>query len=983
MTPGKPRNPRTEPHRLAKLMTPVLPRVVERPRLFRQLDRTGKNPLTWIVGPPGAGKTTLVASYLKARKRRSLWCRLDEGDADLASFFHYLATAAGYLSRHREPLPVLTPEYALGLKTFVRRFFQRLCERLPAGSVIVFDNYQDVANTAPLHGFLPAAFEEIPRQVSVIVISREAPPVSFATMISRRQLARMEPDELQLTGAETRQLIRLFRPKAKRQEIARLETLARESRGWVAGVILLLERAQNDAARLKPGDFSEMFRYLANEGIGQLPAERQEFLLKTSLLPEMTATMAAALSGADFAADYLTSLYRTRYFIERVEREDTWYRFHPLFRDCLLDLAAQRLAAEELRQLRQQAARLLIEHNRQDDALALLRDAQDWPTFVAQALSLAPVLVQQGRLQTLDGWLTQIPEPVAEAVPWIGFWRAVCRIPVDPFEAQTLSEKNYNAFKAINDPIGTLAAWSNTITAIFIGDREFNRYDYWIEQFPYELPEALPAMPPELELMVVESAETALFSRQPGTARTLAWVNRVIELRRSGIALTPGIGLFVALSHCLWLGDIVGAKRVLAISAASGAAADYLPIKVAHAYAESVIAWFDAESDHCRAIIAKGLELAKQEGVVFWEPALFSQGAYNELFSGNLAAARSYIDRLRPPPQQYRGVMYSLYLSHEAWFCVQQGDFTGAVKFIDRNEFDAWGPFPDAQNLIILAYARFGLGELTEAAAVLQRVDAIGAAMNSDLIRHGSGFLAAALAFAQNDNDAGYAHLKGALEIGRRRGLFGWCGWHAPTIGTLCAKALNAGIEVEYVKTLLKKRWVPLPAAAQQVESWSWPVKIYTLGEFRVLVDDEPLGKNRKAPHRLMDFLKTLIAFGGTDVSATKLMDTLWPDADGAAAKVNLEKTLQRLRHLLRQEQILPVRAGRVSLNPELCWVDAFAFEKLIDAKPDDPSACQQPLALYKGPFLDGDDDMPWADDMRTRLGNKYDRACVRQKLNV
>src|SRR5262245_45941077 len=57
--------------RLAKLTAPALPRVLERTRLFRSLDRAIRNPITWIVGPPGAGKTTPVASYLKARRRRS------------------------------------------------------------------------------------------------------------------------------------------------------------------------------------------------------------------------------------------------------------------------------------------------------------------------------------------------------------------------------------------------------------------------------------------------------------------------------------------------------------------------------------------------------------------------------------------------------------------------------------------------------------------------------------------------------------------------------------------------------------------------------------------------------------------------------------------------------------------------------------------------------------------------------------------------
>ena len=45
--------------------------------------------------PPGAGKTTLASSYVDARELRHLWFQLDAGDADPATFFHYLGVAAG------------------------------------------------------------------------------------------------------------------------------------------------------------------------------------------------------------------------------------------------------------------------------------------------------------------------------------------------------------------------------------------------------------------------------------------------------------------------------------------------------------------------------------------------------------------------------------------------------------------------------------------------------------------------------------------------------------------------------------------------------------------------------------------------------------------------------------------------------------------------------------------------------------------------
>lgn len=79
---------------IAKITRPRLSDVLHRPRLFRLLDRCRKAPVTWISGPAGSGKTTLVASYLDARKIPCLWYQMDGGDADLATFFYYLGLAA-------------------------------------------------------------------------------------------------------------------------------------------------------------------------------------------------------------------------------------------------------------------------------------------------------------------------------------------------------------------------------------------------------------------------------------------------------------------------------------------------------------------------------------------------------------------------------------------------------------------------------------------------------------------------------------------------------------------------------------------------------------------------------------------------------------------------------------------------------------------------------------------------------------------------
>ena len=162
---------------LAKITRPAIGDVLIRERLFKQLDKARLKPITCISSPAGSGKTTLVTSYLKSRMLDCVWYQVDAGDTDLATFFYYLGLAGKKAApRRRKPLPLFTPEYMNGIPEFSRNFFGDFFGRLKTPSTLIFDNYQDVKENAPLHGALVEGLSRLPEGINIMLVSRSSEP---------------------------------------------------------------------------------------------------------------------------------------------------------------------------------------------------------------------------------------------------------------------------------------------------------------------------------------------------------------------------------------------------------------------------------------------------------------------------------------------------------------------------------------------------------------------------------------------------------------------------------------------------------------------------------------------------------------------------------------------------------------------------------------------------------------------------------------
>lgn len=207
--------------------------------------------------------------------------------------------------------------------------------------------------------------------------------------------------------------------------------------------------------------------------------------------------------------------------------------------------------------------------------------------------------------------------------------------------------------------------------------------------------------------------------------------------------------------------------------------------------------------------------------------------------------------------------------------------------------------------------------------------------------------------------------------------------WIPEVISRLLSRALSSGIEVEYVCRLIRYRSVTPESA--DIHTWPWPIRILTLGEFRVEIDGTPLSFEGKAQAKPLDLLKALVSLGGRGVRAQTLIDVLWPNAEGDAGQRAWDVTLHRLRRLLGRPDALVLSDSKLSLNPASVWTDVRAWEtfvKELESGGERTVGEARTLALellrrYQGEFLAHENVQPWMIQRRDRLRRDFQRSLL------
>lgn len=972
---------------VGKLSRPRLKNVVARTRLFHVLDRACKAPIVWIAAPAGFGKTTLVASYLDARDLKHLWYQADARDQDPATFFYYLREAVRQLApRKRETLPLLTPEYLHGLPVFTRNFFEQVFARLKRPVVLVIDNYQDVTANASLHQLLPEGLSHIPDGVTVLILSRSIPPAAFTRLQVQRSLRVVDAGSLALTLPEARAIARLYRVSTLTPET--LKSLHDRVQGWIAGWMLLLERAQKDKlteADIPPGACEAVFDYIAAELFNRVEPEIQDLLMQCALLPQVSAAMAQSLTSEERAEAVLAGLVRKGYFTTRVGGGTPYYQFHPLFREFLRERGRARFSVDEYRRLTQRAAAVLIAAGQPDQAADLLRDCRNETGLIDLILAQAPALAAQGRIRTVEGWLAALPRAAIESNPWLLYWSGVCRLPFNPRESREHFESAFERLVAQGDRAGAMFAWAGVVDTFIYEWGHFKPLDRWIEIMERIL-EADASFPSaEVAARVASGMFMALMYRRPDHQKMAQWVAQVrtLVIESTDVRAQMLLGNQLLLYYTSWVGDIAAARQVLDAVRPPPATADTAPLAyIAWCSMEAGYCWFMADYKECLRVVNNGLTTAERSGVALMSALLISQGVMGALTAGDfqtaerllgMAVARnsdaSLLDRAH--------YCYMVFLN-----ALHRGNVAGSIEYARRavDLSDAAGvPFAQALHRLALAQALFDQGARLEALACLAEARRIGRGMRSANIEFGAQFSLVLFALDQGKNKFAVSLLRKALALARERGYTNRPLWTRKVMVRLFTTAIENDIEVEFVQRLIRERQLLPEGPALTNPLWPWPLKIYTLGGFRIEKDDAPMCFSGKVQRRPLDLLKIVIALGGREVDTQRIIDELWPEAEGDAAADALATALRRLRLLLGNPAALVLQDNKLTIDPRRVWVDAWTLEHLFDRGNDAPADFARILVLYQGAFLEKDADVTWAWPLRERLRNRFLRELAKQ----
>jgi len=986
------RKPPKSPAVLGKLAPPRLGRVFARDRLFTLLDALSDHPAIWLHGAPGAGKSTLVATWLQARKSKVLWLQVDAGDADPATLVEFLDALFAAAAGTTIDLPVLRADDLADLGAWLRRRVRRMLQQLPPPWVLVFDNQQELPADSPLQAALAQVLSELPLGVQCLFISRELPPPAFARALAQQQLAVFDADGLRFDAAETEALAQLHgRPEA-------VSALA-SAQGWVGGMTLML--LGTPASTTGPGERARerLFDYFAEEVLSRLPDDELQALCAVAYLPGSTGDMAVELSGYPQAADVLERLAAQSLFTDRREAQSgedpssMAFVFHALFSEFLRRRFERTHTAAERSALVKRAGALLVKNGQVDAGLQRLMDAACWPDVVTILLDRAPDYLARGRVEALRQHISSLPE--AQRVRLL-YWRGLCALDTDPAAALSDLEAAYEHSVLATEAgaesgaesgadAGAQLAVAAAAAVALVALSRVKDLGRWLAVMDTHAALAVRVQAESVEARIVPGLLAAVVYRAPWHPLADALAARAERLLHWEHAPGQRTLLGSLALHLLWRGQVDRLERILLRIDALGAQSQASPLTLMRWWSVGVLVkTLLGQHEAARADADQALALVEREPKLApLRTAAELQRMIVAIACRDAAAARLHLQRASATLHPDHAVERATLEGQRGMLALLEDDRPAALRLARAAVASAReGGLPMREHIALInnALAAAHSGHHEEAARLVAEVFAHPFYALCVWHHWVGGIVAAYAALQRGDEADALQRLRVALASAQTHGYrYGPMLYAASgMMPRLASLALAHGIHADVVRDIVLRHDLAAPPGAGV--GWPWAVTIRALGGWHIERADGPMPSSRKESRRLLELLQLLVAYGSAPVPQEVLIDALWPDAEGDAARNALDNALHRLRKWLGGDDRILLRQGALGLNSARCWTDVAALEVAMNLAPGDSSATQRvpPLLswrqLYAGPLLPGNEASVVA-ARRTALHRRVQRA--------
>ncbi len=470
---------------------PTLPRLVQRSRLLTTLDMDlAQRRMTLLSAPAGYGKTTLVAAwiaYQRALKQGEAlpemhvedgvdccWYTLDEDDNDIVRFLTYLAVTLQHVipEASEDSLVALQfhrpPSTTAVLATLLNAIDVR---RDPV--VLVLDDYHQIHGQA-VHDAVTFLIEHLPDNLHLILMARADPSLSLARLRGQGRLHELRQADLQFSADETEAFLTLtcgmdIPPGSAAALTARTE-------GWIAGLQMAAVSLQHHTditafVATFTGSHRHILDFFVDEVISRQPPSVRTFLLQTSILEQMNGSLCdAVVSPRDMTEPLdgqamLEYLEHANLFVIPQDDARSWYRYHRLFRELLLqELTVE--AAELLPVLHRHASHWYATHDLPELAIDHALAAEEYALAAELIEAQAPRVMMRSELLKFQRWLAALPYTFLSAQPYLLVYRAAVQLlGGQPLE---LAEADLDAARKISHDqtiVGAMVALRGLIAA--------------------------------------------------------------------------------------------------------------------------------------------------------------------------------------------------------------------------------------------------------------------------------------------------------------------------------------------------------------------------------------------------------------------------------------------------------------------------------------------------------------------------------------